>query len=73
MLKRRMDTEQTQVRVAEQLDVGEKTYNLWERDKAQPLTRYYPAIFAFLGYDPFPPSETVAGQIGAKRRSLGLS
>ena len=49
------------------------TYLLWENDRAQPLTRYYPAIFRFLGYDPFPPPQTLPEQIAAQRRRLGWS
>ena len=47
------------------------TYLLWENGRAQPLTRYFPAIFSFLGYDPFPLARTLPEQIAAQRRRLG--
>lgn len=72
LLKARHMAGMTQVQVADQLGVNEWTYLLWENDRAEPLTRYYPAIFGFLGYDPFPAPTTLAEQIAAKRRQLGL-
>jgi DNA-binding transcriptional regulator YiaG len=35
--------------------------------------RSFPAIFGFLGYDPFPAPTTVSEKIAAKRRELGWS
>ena len=73
MLKRRVIAELTQAQVAGKLGVNEHTYSLWEQDNAVPLVRYCPAIFVFLGYDPFPPPSTLAEQIASKRRTLGLA
>jgi DNA-binding transcriptional regulator YiaG len=53
--------------------VSVDTYLLWEKGEATPLTRYYPAIFRFLGYDPFPSPQTLPEQITAQRRRLGWS
>ena len=39
----------------------------------RPLTRYYPALFSFLGYDPFPSPQSLAERIAQKRRQLGLT
>ena len=61
------------MQVAFQLAANPWTYLLWEQDRTKPLPRYYPAIFRFLGYDPFPEPATFAERIAAKRRELGLS
>jgi hypothetical protein len=49
-----------------------ETYLLWEKDRAEPSVRFYPAIYHFLGYDPFPPATTLAERITTKGRELGL-
>jgi len=49
------------------------TYLLWEKDRATPTVRFYPAIFRFLGYDPFPAAVRFADRVRAKRRRLGLT
>jgi transcriptional regulator with XRE-family HTH domain len=72
LLKRRIESRKTQHQVATGLLANVETYLLWEKDRAEPSTRYYPAIFAFLGYDPFPPPQTLGEQIASKRRELGL-
>jgi DNA-binding XRE family transcriptional regulator len=55
------------------LGVGIYTYLLWEKGRSQPFVRYYPAIFRFLGYDPFPEPKTLPERIVAQRRRLGWS
>ena len=45
----------------------------WEWDEHEPVVRYYPAIFTFLGYDPFPKPQTLAERIARQRRKLGLT
>jgi len=45
---------------------------LWEKGRTTPTIRYYPAIFRFLGFDPFPPPTTLPERIASKRRALGL-
>lgn len=71
--KRRILAGRTQEHVATELGVNTWTYLLWETDKTTPTVRYYPTIFRFLGYDPFPPAISLPAQIAAKRRELGLS
>jgi transcriptional regulator with XRE-family HTH domain len=58
--------------VAERFSVNIWTYLLWEQDRTTPTIRYYPLIFLFLGYDPYPTPSTLAEKIAAKRRELGL-
>jgi transcriptional regulator with XRE-family HTH domain len=62
-----------QKEVAKQLGINTWTYILWEQDRSAPTIRYYPGIFAFLAYDPFPAPRTLSEQIATKRRRLGLS
>jgi transcriptional regulator with XRE-family HTH domain len=71
--KRRIEQGLIQKEVAKQLGVNTWTYILWEQDRSTPTIRYYPSIFAFLGYDPFPAPRTLSEQIATKRRRLGLS
>ncbi|MGH6870022.1 MAG: helix-turn-helix domain-containing protein [Rhizomicrobium sp.] len=71
--KRRLQAGLTQKDVAEQIGANHFTYLLWEGDRTNPGVRFYPAIFAFLGYDPFPPPTTVPESILSQRRRLGLS
>lgn len=59
--------------VAVDLGVDASTYLLWEQDRCQPTVRYYPAIFKFLGYEPFAAPITLPEQIAAQRRRLGLT
>lgn len=55
------------------MGVGIETYLLWEKGRSQPFVRYYPAIFLFLGYDPFPEPQTLPDRIASQRRKLGLT
>jgi transcriptional regulator with XRE-family HTH domain len=71
--KRRIEQGLIQKEVAKQLGVNTWTYILWEQDRSTPTIRYYPSIFAFLGYDPFPAPRSLSEQIATKRRRLGLS
>jgi len=49
------------------------TYLLWEWDQHEPVVRYYPAIFEFLGYDPHAEPVTLPEKIASRRRELGLT
>jgi magnesium chelatase family protein len=73
LLKRRLEAGGYQEKVARELGVNTYTYLLWETGKTNPTIRYYPAIFRFLGYDPFPAPASLGERIKAKRRTLGLS
>jgi DNA-binding XRE family transcriptional regulator len=59
--------------VAMRLGVNTWTYILWEQDRSTPTVRCYPAIFDFLGYEPFLSAMTLPEQIAAQRRRLGLT
>jgi transcriptional regulator with XRE-family HTH domain len=71
--KRRIEQGLIQKEVAKQLGVNTWTYILWEHGRSTPTIRFYPSIFGFLGYDPFPAPRTLSEQIASKRRRLGLS
>jgi transcriptional regulator with XRE-family HTH domain len=73
LLKRRMELGLTQCQVSTRLLTDETTIGHWEKDQTTPPVRFYPAIFAFLGYDPFPKPTTLPEQLLSKRRALGLS
>jgi transcriptional regulator with XRE-family HTH domain len=71
--RRRCSAGLTQDQVADELGANTSTYPLWETDRSKPTARYYPAIFRFLGYEPFPAATTLPERIAAQRRRLGLS
>jgi transcriptional regulator with XRE-family HTH domain len=71
--KRRYELGRTQKQVADRLAVNTWTYLLWEQDRTTPIVRYYPAILALLGYDPFPAPTSLPERIASRRRELGLS
>src|SRR4030095_10373433 len=48
------------------------TYLLWEKDRTKPEARFYPRIFAYLGYNPLPLPTTLGAQLKRKRLELGL-
>lgn len=43
----------------------------WERDRQIPEIQFWPAVIAFLGYDPLPAPANVVDRIEAQRRRLG--
>ena len=58
---------------ATQLGIRHHTVTEWERDHKTPEIRFWPAIIAFLGYDPHPEPRTLGERLRARRRALGLS
>jgi transcriptional regulator with XRE-family HTH domain len=46
---------------------------MWESNASLPAIRYVPAILSFLGYDPFPPAQTLGDRLISARKLLGLS
>jgi DNA-binding XRE family transcriptional regulator len=55
------------------MGVDKETFATWEKDQCIPTIGYYPAIFSFLGYDPFPSPTSLPERIASHRRRLGLS
>ncbi len=70
---RRLDLGLFQSQVAEQIGVNAMTINNWEGNKSLPAIRFIPAILRFLGYNPFPPPQTLPERLAAVRKALGLS
>jgi DNA-binding XRE family transcriptional regulator len=68
-----MDLGLRQRQVAAILGANPWTYLLWEHDRAQPTSRFVPAILRFLGYDPFPKGVTFPERLRAGRRRVGLT
>ena len=73
ILKRRCEQELFQKDVGRQIGVSAWTIMNWEKSKAEPGIQYYPAIFAFLGYDPFPEPKTLGEKIITWRRQNGIT
>lgn len=62
-----------QIDAAVMMGVDEHTVIDWEKERKQPTVRQYPAIIAFLGYEPWPEPQTLGGILIAERRRLGMS
>lgn len=62
-----------QKEAAQQLGVTPWTVLNWEKGHTVPLVSAMPAIYQFLGYDPFPDPKTFPEQLLVKRREMGWS
>jgi transcriptional regulator with XRE-family HTH domain len=71
--KRRLELGLTQKQAAQALGVNPWTVMNWETGRFHPLIRWLPAILRFLGYDPFPPPESVGERLLHVRRQHGWS
>jgi magnesium chelatase family protein len=58
---------------AAEMGIGLFTLIKWEKQGTQPEAHYYPAIIAFLGYDPWPEPTTTGEMLLAERRRRGLT
>jgi transcriptional regulator with XRE-family HTH domain len=63
----------TQTQVAAVLQVSPFSLLNWETGRHAPATRWFPAIIAFLGYNPLPEPKTTGQRIKRERMSRGLS
>src|ERR1035441_9352714 len=70
---RRLDLDLLQSDVAEQIGVDATTICNWESNASIPAIRHIPAILQFLGYDPFPPAQTLGERLATARKVMGLS
>ena len=71
--RRRRELGLRQKEVARSLGVGHNTLVDWERDQAVPKVTHYPAIIAFLGFEPWPQPETLGEKLRAERYRRGWS
>jgi transcriptional regulator with XRE-family HTH domain len=71
--KRRHELGLFQREVAERLGVDPHSVSDWEKDHKHPEIRFWPAVIAFLGYDPNPKPHALGERLRAKRRRLGIS
>jgi transcriptional regulator with XRE-family HTH domain len=70
--KKRLELALTQEKAGQLLGVTALTILYWEHGVFQPAVKHFPAILAFLGYDPKRPSPTcLSERLQAKRRELG--
>jgi len=70
---RRLNLNLLQGQVADQLGVHAQTITNWECNASHPAIRCIPAILTFLGYDPFPPAQSLSERLVTTRKMLGLS
>ena len=59
--------------VAEQIGVDVTTITNWESNRTAPAIRYFPRVIRFLGYNPFPPGQSLPEKLTTARKALGLS
>ena len=71
--RRRRELGLTRKQAARQLGVDYKTLMWWELDERRPVITLYPAIIAYLGYEPWPSPTTLAEALCAERRRHGLA
>lgn len=55
------------------MGVSEATILHWETGETKPEVRLWPAVIAFLGYDPLPPPTSLPERMKRFRVVLGLS
>ena len=72
--KVRLDRGLSQKEAARAIGVSHKTYEYWETSRTRAAAvRHWPAILAFLGYDPRPAADTFGARVRAAREAEGLS
>lgn len=71
--KRRSELGLLQKEVAQRLCVSKQTYRYWETGRHLPESRQWRRIIAFLGYDPHPRPQGLAGVLQQARRELGFT
>lgn len=71
--KKRLQLGLFQREVAQRLGVSPWTILNWEKGNTEPTIFSVPTILEFLGYDPYPESETIQEHLVAKRRKMGWS
>lgn len=73
LLKRRLDLGMNQKTAAERLGTNAWSLRNWETNRRKVEARFYPAIIAFLKYNPLPKPATLGDAVRRERVSRGLS
>lgn len=73
ILKRRLDLDLEQKETAKRLGTNPGSLRNWEMNRRTVEVRFYPAIIAFLGYNPLPHPATRGQLIRYRRISRGWS
>lgn len=73
LLRRRLALGLSQRQAATRAGVSPNTVLNWEKDHTKPPIESMPSILQFLGYDPFPKSQSLPERLLAKRRQMGWS
>jgi DNA-binding XRE family transcriptional regulator len=71
--KRRLQLGQMQREAAIEMGVNSWTVVNWEKGNTEPVIASMPAIFKYLGYNPFPTPKTLPEHMLAKRQEMGWS
>jgi site-specific DNA recombinase len=71
--RRRRELGITRIEAAAQLGTHPVSLNLWEKHGREPAISAYPAIIAFLGYEPWPTPQTLAEALKAERCRRGMN
>lgn len=72
LIRRRRERGLARTEAATELGVSWKTLMSWERNEREPFVSFYPAIIAWLGYEPWPEPNTLAEALHAERRRRGI-
>ncbi len=62
-----------QCEAARAMGICESSVVGWETEAKHPTERQYPAILAFLGYEPWPEPQSLSERLIAERRRRGLA
>ena len=71
--KARLDRGMQQKEAAPEIGCDPASLLYWEKGRAAPEVRFWPAILRYLGYDPRPAPEGFGGRLRAAREAEGLS
>ena len=63
----------TRKAAAERMGLDPESLKNWERNQTRIAVRFYPALIAFLGYNPLPEPRTRGEAVRRRRMTLGLS
>jgi len=71
--RRRRELGHRRVDAAQLIGANCTSLKWWERNEREPLERFWPAIIAYLGHEPWEEPKTLGEQLRAERRRRGLA